>query len=96
VTVYVVAQISITDPEPYQRYQARFMDVLRRFGGRLLAYDQDPRVEEGRWEHERVVLLSFPDNDTLRSWADSADYREIAKDRRAGSTAVVLSVSGLA
>lgn len=94
-TVYVIAQISITDPVPYRRYQARFMEVLKRFGGRLLVYDEGPRVEEGSWDHERVVLMSFPDNETFRSWADSPDYREIAVDRIAGSTGVVLSVAGL-
>ena len=38
-TAYVVAQLSFIDRGPYNRYQARFMDVLRKFGGRLLAAD---------------------------------------------------------
>jgi len=42
-----------------------------------------------------VVLLSFPDEPAYREWAESAEYQEIATDRKAGSTAVVLLVKGL-
>lgn len=95
-TVYMIAQISITDPDLYRRYQARFMEVLARYRGQLLAYDRDPAVEEGDWGHERVVLMSFPDAPAFREWADSPEYQEIAVDRKAGSTGVVLLVKGLA
>jgi uncharacterized protein (DUF1330 family) len=40
--------------------------------------------------------MSFPDETTFREWFESPDYQEIAKDRKAGSTAVVLLVKGLA
>jgi uncharacterized protein (DUF1330 family) len=36
-TVYAIAQLTITDRTAYDRYQARFMDVMKRFRGRLLA-----------------------------------------------------------
>ncbi|MGH8881426.1 MAG: DUF1330 domain-containing protein [Stackebrandtia sp.] len=94
-SVYMVAQISVTDPDVYRRYQARFMEVLSRYEGQLLAYDKEPGVEEGSWDHERVVLMSFPDNAAFRRWADSPEYQEIAVDRKAGSTGVVLLVRGL-
>lgn len=47
VTVYAIAQLTITDREAYGRYQARFMEVFARFQGRLLAADEAPKVEEG-------------------------------------------------
>lgn len=94
-TVYMIAQISITDREAYRRYQARFIDVLSRYRGTLLAYDREPSVEEGEWDRERVVLMSFPDEGAFREWADSGEYQEIAVDRRAGSSGVVLLVRGL-
>jgi uncharacterized protein (DUF1330 family) len=52
-------------------------------------------VVEGAWDKEKVVLLSFPDETSFREWAGSADYQEIAKDRKAGATAVVLLVQGV-
>lgn len=95
-TVYCLAQISITDRAAYERYQARFMEVFQRFSGRLLAADESPSVEEGRWDRDKVILMSFPDEAAFRAWADSPAYQAIAKDRLAGSTGVVLLVRGAA
>ena len=94
-TVYAIAQLTITDRATYNRYQSRFMDVMNRFKGRLLAADEHPQVLEGQWEREKVVLMSFPDEAAFREWADSPAYQEIAKDRKAGSEAVVLLVQGI-
>jgi uncharacterized protein (DUF1330 family) len=77
------------------RYQARFLEALGRFrGGRLLAADENPAVEEGSWEHQKVVLLAFPGTASFREWADSPDYRKIAADRLAATHGVVLLVDG--
>lgn len=94
-TVYALAQLTISDREAYGRYQARFMEVMGRFRGRLLAADEAPQVVEGRWDREKVVLMAFPDEAGFREWADSPDYRQIAKDRLAGSDAVVLLIRGV-
>ena len=59
-TVYIVAQLRFTDREAYNRYQARFWDVFRQFDGRLLAADESPEVLEGRWDREKLVMMSFP------------------------------------
>jgi uncharacterized protein (DUF1330 family) len=93
--VYAIAQLTITDRTVYNRYQARFMDVMKRFQGRVLAADEHPKVIEGTWDREKLVLLSFPDEAAFHAWADSPDYLEIAKDRKAGSNAVVLLVKGI-
>ena len=95
-TVYAIAQLRFTDRAAYDRYQMRFMDVFRRYRGALLAADEHPQVVEGSWDREKVVLMSFPDQDEFRSWSESAEYQEISKDRDAGANTVVLLVEGLA
>jgi uncharacterized protein (DUF1330 family) len=94
--VYAIAQLTITDRATYDRYQARFMGVMKKFKGRVLAADEDPLVVEGSWDREKVVLLEFPDEPSFREWAESPEYLEIAKDRKAGSDAVILLVTGFA
>lgn len=94
-TVYVIAQLSFTDRAAYGRYQERFMSVMRRHAGRLLAADENPKVIEGSWDRDKVVLMSFPDEAAYREWAESPDYQEIAKDRKAGAAAVALLVRGI-
>ena len=93
-TVYAIAQLTITDRATYDRYQAKFMGVMIRFKGQVLAADESPQVVEGKWDREKVVLLSFPDEASFWEWAQSPEYQEIARDRHAGSTAVVLLAKG--
>ena len=93
-TVYAVAQITITDRDAYNRYQAGFMDVFGRFQGRVLAADESPVVVEGAWDRQKIVMMSFPDAAAFHAWAQSPAYREISKDREAGSNGVVLPVKG--
>ncbi|HYB81916.1 MAG TPA: DUF1330 domain-containing protein [Mycobacterium sp.] len=94
-TVYAIAQLRFTDRAAYDRYQARFMEVFRRYPGTLLAADESPQVVEGDWDREKVVLMSFPDQEAFRGWAESPEYQEISQDRHAGADTVVLLVKGL-
>lgn len=94
-SVYAIAQLKITDRVTYDRYQAKFIGVMKRFQGRVLAADEKPQVIEGEWKRDKVVLLSFPDEAAFHEWADSPEYQEISKDRKAGSDAVVLLVKGI-
>jgi uncharacterized protein (DUF1330 family) len=95
VTVYAIAQLRFTDRAAYDRYQARFMEVFGRHPGTLLAADESPRVVEGQWDREKVVLMSFPDEAAFYGWAQSPEYQEISKDRRAGADTVVVLAKGL-
>ncbi len=94
-TVYAIAQLKFTDRAAYDRYQAKFMEVFRRHPGTLLAADESPEVVEGEWDREKLVLMSFPDEAAFRGWAQSPEYQDISKDRRAGADTLVLLVKGL-
>lgn len=94
-TVYAIAQLKIHDREVYNRYLVRFMDVLKAHKGRLLAADDSPRVLRGDVSMDKVVLLSFDNEDQFRAWGASSEYAEISKDRDASSDATILFVKGI-
>ena len=94
-TVYALAQLSMQNRDAYNRYQSRFMGVFQQFRGRLLVADEHPAVLEGSWERDKVVLMSFPDEQAFREFHESPAYQEIAKDRKAGANAVVLLLRGV-
>ncbi len=93
-TVYVIVQLKMTDRAAYDRYQARFFDVFKKFSGRLLSADEHPAVIEGAWDRDKLVLMSFPDEAQFRAWAESPEYLEISKDRKAGADGIVLLAQG--
>ncbi|MCF4165578.1 DUF1330 domain-containing protein [Zavarzinia compransoris] len=94
-TVYAIAQIRIHDRPTYDRYAARFMAVLQRHGGRLLAADEAPLVVEGEWTADKLVLIAFADRTAFETWAGSPDYVEISRDRLAATTGTVILASGI-
>lgn len=93
-TCYLVGRVAIHDRAAYDRYAAAFMPVLQRYGGRLLVSEEHPEALEGQWDGRKLVLLAFEDRQAALIWADSPEYREIAKDRIAGADAVVLMAEG--
>jgi uncharacterized protein (DUF1330 family) len=94
-TVYVIAQVKFTREELYRRYQARFSDVFRQFKGRLLVADEKPRVLDGEWSYDKVVVMQFPDQAEAERFLYSPAYEEISRDRIAGSEVVSVMVKGL-
>jgi uncharacterized protein (DUF1330 family) len=52
-------------------------------------------VIEGESDLDKVVVMSFPDEQSFRDWAESPDYQRISEDRRAGAETVVLLVQAI-
>lgn len=92
--VYTIAQLKFTDIDAYRRYQKAFPAVFARFKGKVVVADESPRVLEGEWPRDKVVILSFPDEAEAQRFATDTEYREISKDRKAGTDGVVLLVKG--
>lgn len=93
-TVYAIAQFEIHDRASYERYTAQFWEVFQQFKGSLLVNDESPKVLEGDWPFDKVVVMSFPDEASFMEWVTSPQYREIAKHRVAGAKGPVLLAQG--
>ncbi|MGH8997967.1 MAG: DUF1330 domain-containing protein [Acidimicrobiia bacterium] len=89
VAAYVIARITVTNPEPYQRYMGAFRDVLSRHDGKVVAVGV-PEVLEGSEPHERIAMIRFADADGARRWYRSPEYQQISEDRRAGADVVIV------
>jgi hypothetical protein len=59
-TAYVLGQLTFTHRPTYNRYQDRFMDVLRRFERRLLAGRRASKGNRGpmEWRESRALFVS--------------------------------------
>jgi uncharacterized protein (DUF1330 family) len=95
-SVYAIAQLWIHDPATYGRYVSRFMAVFKNYNGRVLVADESPLIVEGTWDGDKVVVVSFPDEQSFRDWAESPEYLEIAKDRKVGAKSVIVLAKGIA
>lgn len=95
VTVYLTVQVKFKDRKAYERYADAFMGVFSKFKGKMLAADFHPKVLDGKWDMDRLVLMSFPDEESLMAWLTSDEYRAIGADREAGADTIVLLAKGI-
>jgi uncharacterized protein (DUF1330 family) len=94
-TVYVIAQVKFIKEEYYRRYQSRFAEVFKAFKGRLLVADEKPKVLDGEFTRDKVVVMEFPDEGQAMRFLDSPAYQEISRDRILGAETLSLLVKGL-
>jgi len=91
-TAYAIGHITITDPEKYKAYEAGFFSALAPFNGTIVAVDDAPVVLEGEAPNARVVVLSFPDDESLNAWYNSEAYQAIARIRHEAADSKIIAI----
>jgi uncharacterized protein (DUF1330 family) len=71
------------------------MEVFEKFQGRVLVADDNPLILEGVSDVNKIVVVTFPDEASFRDWVESPEYLEIAEDRRAGATSIIVLARGI-
>ena len=92
---FLIAQIDIVDRNGYQKYETGFIEIFSRFGGTMLAVDEQPKLLEGSWPYTRTVLISFPSEEDAMKWYQSDAYQALAQHRFDSSSANIIGVTGL-
>jgi len=95
-SAYLVAMIEVTDLEGYKRYAARAPETIAQYGGRYLVRGGAPKVVEGDWKVERLVVLEFPDLEAAERFYQSPEYQELVPLRQAASKGSVAILPGAA
>src|SRR5215210_8369973 len=93
---YIVSRVRILNREAMQRYMGEAPATVAAFGGRYLVRGNDVRALEGAWEHERMVVVEFPDKAAALAWYHSAEYRPLRDLRQRGAHAIILLADGVA
>ena len=92
---YVIIETDIHDPEQYERYKAASPAAVAAGDGRFLARGGELAVLEGDWNPPRIVVLEFPDLETVKRWYDSPDYQEAKRLREGAASLRMVAVEGL-
>jgi uncharacterized protein (DUF1330 family) len=72
----VLVQVDIHDHELYEEYKKLTPATVAAFGGKFLVRGAEVLVLEGEWNHDRLVMLEFPDKDSAMKWYYSKDYEK--------------------
>jgi len=87
---YWVARATITDPVQYKKYTDRVPEIMKRYGGKVLARGGRFRILEGPDTFHRFVVIEFPTLEQGVACFESPEYQEAAAFRRAGGGVVEL------
>jgi uncharacterized protein (DUF1330 family) len=92
---YVIVQITVKDPETYERYRALAPASITQYDGRYLARGGATETLEGTWKPARLVILEFPSAARARAWWSSPEYAPAKALRQECADAEMLLVEGL-
>ena len=91
---YVIADVTVTDPETYAGYRALTPGSIAAFDGRFLVRGGEHEVLAGEWTPGRLVLLEFDSLARAADWYDSPAYVEARAIRQRASTGNMVMVDG--
>ncbi len=89
---YLLASISIEDPETYKGYAAQVPAVMAQYEGTFLTRGGQSEGIEGTTDPGRVVLVGFADVDAVKSFHGSPEYAGPAAIRRSASKGNVVAL----
>ena len=94
-TAYLVAQLTVSDPESFEAYRAVVPAVIAHYGGRYLVRGGAIEELEGKLPQQRLVIIAFPDMAVARRFYQLPDYQEILPLRLAAAEGTVALVEGV-
>ena len=92
---YVIADITVLNPELYEDYRRQVPALIETYGGRFLVRGDASEVLEGEWQPSRLIILEFPDMDTLRRYYRSDDYQVLLRIRQSAARSNIVAVAGV-
>lgn len=84
-SVYLIAEIKVTDDDWIPDYAAEVHGLVEKHGGRYLSRSGNVTVLEGQKDATLIALLEFPSRAALEAFAGDPGYARHAKARQAGS-----------
>ncbi|MEH6634577.1 MAG: DUF1330 domain-containing protein [Halioglobus sp.] len=86
IPVYLVVNLAVTDVDKYRTYEKGFFGLLKKYGGSFLTFDDNPITLEGEAPREnRMIIFSFPSEQSANDWYADPDYQALSEHRRAGT-----------
>ena len=90
---YVIAHVSVTDPEAFRLYVEHNPPVVARHGGKFIVKGGRAEVPEGA-TYATHVVIEFPDYASASAFYHDPVYQEVARFRHTAGNSVLILVEG--
>ncbi len=86
IPVYMIVNLTITDADQYRNYEKGVFGFIKKYGGELVTFDDNPTTFEGEAPRQgRMIIIRFPSEQAATDWYADADYQALSEYRRAGT-----------
>ena len=92
---YIIAHITVTDPEGYPEYVRRDTPILEAHGGRFVVRGGRSETPEGT-DMGRHVVIEFDTFEAAKAAYEDPAYQEVADIRRRCADSTLILVEGVA
>ncbi|MEM7731670.1 MAG: DUF1330 domain-containing protein [Pseudomonadota bacterium] len=92
-TAYVIARITVTEPEDYQMYASQTVASAEKAGGQFLVKGGEQTKLEGDVPN-RHVIIRFDNREAALAWYKSEEYQRILPIALSSSERDIVVVDG--
>jgi uncharacterized protein (DUF1330 family) len=92
---YLIADVTVTDPERYPDYVRLVPATLEPFGGRFIVRGGQTEIAEGDWQPQRLVIIEFPSLEQAKAWYHSDEYAPAKELRQRYSDGRIVFADGV-
>ena len=94
-SAFVVVDTRIKDADAYEEYKKLARPIAEKYGGSYRVRGGDMEVlEADLWSPTRIVIIEFPDMDSARRFASSAEYAPVKPIRQENADCTLFIVEG--
>lgn len=93
-TAYLIANITIKDPDCFKAYVAGAPAIVSRFGGTYIVRGGASAILEGQPKINRTVIIEFPSLQHAKNFYADPEYQELVRIRQAGSETHMFCIEG--
>lgn len=86
---YLVGHITVKNDGLWQEYMAGVQESLAPFDCKIIFRGQLDRILAGQHDHNLVVVIEYPDQNTLDNWYDSEKYQSLIPLRDKAADVVI-------
>ena len=93
-SVYLIANIELNDPDRYKEYVEHAPALIAKHGGKYRVRGGAARVLEGDWSPSRFIVLEFPSREAAMAFYDDPDYAPFKRLRQSIARTGLILVDG--
>jgi uncharacterized protein (DUF1330 family) len=91
---YVIADLTITDPQGFEEYRRMVPATIAKYGGKYVVRGGQVETLEGKWEPKRLVIIEFESAERAKQWWACEEYGEAKALRQRTAQTNLIVVEG--